>query len=393
MKILFVAMLNSIHTVRWVNQLKDEGWDIHLFPVEDWGIHPDLRNVTVHNFYCHKPAVVDESVKVINSWPLLKLSGFVRRALKKIFPALIDKKLAQTIRLIKPDIIHSLEIQHAGYLTLAASNRKAGFFPSWIVTNWGSDIFIFGRIPSHVDRIKAVLAACDYYDCECHRDVELARSLGFKGGVLPVLPNTGGFDIKRMQSLRDAAPTSSRKLIVLKGYHGWAGRALVGLHAIEISADVLSGYRVAVYLATDEVAAAAERISFSTGIPIEIIPVSSHDEMLRLHSRARMSIGLSMGDAASTSMLEAMVMGSFPIQSCTACADEWIEDGVSGIIVPPENPEIIAAAIRRAISDDQLVDHAAEINSRTAQERLNYSSIQQQVILMYQQVAQDGSAH
>ena len=32
-------------------------------------------------------------------------------------------------------------------------------------------------------------------------------------------------------------------------------------------------------------------------------------------------------------------MGSFPIQSDTACADEWIEDGVSGLIVPPEDPD------------------------------------------------------
>jgi glycosyltransferase involved in cell wall biosynthesis len=255
------------------------------------------------------------------------------------------------------------------------------------VTNWGSDIYLFGRLSEHVEKIKAVLSACNYYDCECHRDVELARAFGFKGEVLPVLPNTGGFNIDQMQQFRQTGPSSARRLIILKGYQGWAGRALVGLRAIELSADALKGYRIAVYLAGEDVRISAELISQSTGIPIEIVPHSLHEDMLRLHGCARMSIGLSIGDAASTSMLEAMVMGSFPIQSCTACANEWIKDGITGLIVPPEDPETIAASIRRAVSDDALVDRAAELNTLTAHERLDYRSIQQQVIAMYEKVA------
>ena len=57
--------------------------------------------------------------------------------------------------------------------------------------------------------------------------------------------------------------------------------------------------------------------------------------MLRLHGRARVSIAISIGDGISTALLEAMAMGSFPIQTCTACADEWIIDGKSGFIVQP----------------------------------------------------------
>ena len=387
MKILFVAMLNSIHTVRWVNQLKDQGWDIHLFPVEDWGIHSDFRNVTVHNYFCRKPQGIDKSIHVVGSWPFLRASALVRRIIKKIIPSLISRKLARTVRLLKPDIVHSLEIQHAGYLTLAASTQFKKNFPKWIVTNWGSDILVFGQQPEHRDKIRAVLTACNYYDCECHRDIELARAFGFMGQALPVLPNTGGFNIKRMQEFRAPGLPSARRLIVIKGYQGWAGRALVGLRAIELSADLLKGYDIAIYLAEKDVIIAAEIISQTTGIPIEIIPYCSHDDMLRLHGRARISIGLSIGDAASTSMLEAMVMGSFPIQSCTACADEWITDGISGMIVPPEDPERIAQAIMLAITDDALVDRAAEINIKTAQERLDYRTIQKQVIEIYEEIA------
>jgi len=61
-------------------------------------------------------------------------------------------------------------------------------------------------------------------------------------------------------------------------------------------------------------------------------------------------------------------------------------DGESGILVPPDDPEIVAAAVRRALTDDELVDRAAETNARVATERLDYSLIQPQVIDMYRTI-------
>ena len=79
-------------------------------------------------------------------------------------------------------------------------------------------------------------------------------------------------------------------------------------------------------------------------------------------------------------------MGAFPIQSSTACADEWVEDGKSGFIVPPEDTQAVAEAIRRALGDDDLVNQAAEINLQVAKRRLDYSIIQPRVIKMYQDI-------
>jgi glycosyltransferase involved in cell wall biosynthesis len=129
---------------------------------------------------------------------------------------------------------------------------------------------------------------------------------------------------------------------------------------------------------------AAELFSDETGIPVRIISKNTpHLEMLSLHAQARLSIGLSISDAISTSFLEALVMGSFPIQSCTACADEWIEHGVSGMIVPPEDPDIIEMAIRMTLSDDNLVNTAAKINWQIAQERLEGDALKQKTSDMY----------
>jgi glycosyltransferase involved in cell wall biosynthesis len=308
--------------------------------------------------------------------------------MQRVAPGVMGRsaRLARLIHRLKPDVVHSLEMQGAGYLTLEVKRLLGHEFPPWIMTNWGSDIYFFGRQPEHADRIRAVLAACDYYACECRRDVALAREYGLKGEVLPVLPCSGGYDLAKARSMRQPGLTSARRIVLLKGYQGWAGRALVGLRAIELCADVLKGYRIGLYLAGEDVRRAAELVTRTTGLPIEVIPYCSHAEMLRWHGRARVSIGLSMSDAISTSVLEAMVMGSFPIQSNTSCAGEWFQDGISGLLVPPEEPEAVAQAIRRTITDDGLVDQAAKMNSRVVEERLEDSVIRGHVIALYEHV-------
>jgi len=179
---------------------------------------------------------------------------------------------------------------------------------------------------------------------------------------------------------------------MLKGYQHWAGRALVGIRALERCADRLADYTVVVYSADDDVALACELLRANKGIGVVVLPKDSpHDVILAHHGKARLSIGLSISDAISTSFLESIAMGSFPIQSNTSCADEWITDGRTGLLVPPEDPEVVEAAIRRALAEDDLVNQAAVENWETAAARLDYRSIQSRVVELYRTVAEDAA--
>jgi glycosyltransferase involved in cell wall biosynthesis len=389
MRILFVAMADSIHTVRWINQVADEGWDIHLFQAHDAPLHPDLRNLTVHSLTSRRPASMHESVRLAPFWPTPCGAGTLSMLAKKLAPRILDpvRWLARVIRAVKPDVVHSLEIQHAGYLTLAARRHFGASFPPWIVSNWGSDIYLFSRLAQHIERIKAVLHACDFYSCECQRDVEPAKRLGFRGVVLPVTSSAGGIDIPQLERLRTPGATSARRRIVLKGHQNWAGRALVGLRAIELCAEWLEGYRVAVYSPFPEVEVKAELVSGATGIAIDILPRCSHEQMLRLFGNARAYLGLSIADGICTSFLEAMAMGAFPIQSHTACANEWVWEGETGLLVPPEDPHLVAAALKRALTDDELVDRAAVKNFETIRQRLDMRVLGPRVVDLYRRVA------
>jgi hypothetical protein len=397
MRILFVAIASSIHTVRWINLLAEQGWDIHLFPSHDSTVHSELEHVTLHDCIVRLPdldrSVVQKEGRI--PWPFPKLAKEADRALKYLrrspylskFATERSIRLARLIEKVKPDFVHSLEMQYAGYLTIEAKKNTAEQFPPWIMSIWGSDIYLFSRYTEHAKKIREVLTNCDYFGCECNRDEELARQLGFRGEFLPRFPMFGGINTKKVSQLRSSGPTSSRRLILLKGYQGWAGRALAGLAAIEMCAQVLQGYRIAIYSASPEVELRAKLLSQSTGIPVDIIPFSPHQEILKLHGEARISIGLSISDGLPSSFIEAMAMGSFPIQSFTGCADEWVIDGQTGLLVPPEDPQIIAHAIRRAATDDALVDQAARINTQRIVEHLDTSIIKHRVIETYKHLA------
>lgn len=246
---------------------------------------------------------------------------------------------------------------------------------------------MFGALEEHRRPIRDVLASCDYYAAECERDVRMAVEWGLKGVALPVIPNTGGLKTARMRGLRTPGLSSARRVVAVKGYQGWAGRAFVALRALELCARELRGYRVVVYSAEEDVALDAALKARASGIPFDVIGRSSHEEILRLHGRARISVGLSIGDAISTSLLEAMAMGSFPIQSNTSCADEWIEDGRSGLLVPAEDPDVVASAIRRALADDAMVDDAARANEETIASRASWDIVRPQVLDMYDTAA------
>ena len=474
MRILFVVLPHSPHTVRWTRIVAETGWDVHLFPSYEVDNLLDgySDKITVHGLQLSRReriirgvaprtrlAVSRVGLRTVRLGHRLlqrnerepgRLVQFLERKLSDrathatsdyaaarspekfarvpwVVPrpprvsetteqlrstdgqpdsarhedlaaaaGIINTRanprahmLANLIDRVRPDIVHSLTVGQTGYLTMTARLLVPDRFPTWIVSNWGSDIHLWGRVSKYQAAIRCVLGSCDFYTAECDRDVALAREFGFRGDVPGVFPAGGGFDLAHLRSMRQPGPPSTRRLIMLKGYQGEIGRALTGLRAIERCADALQGYRIAIYLADPDVRVAAELVSRRTGIPIEIVPFQpTQDGIWRLHGQARASIGLGISDGISTSALEAMIMGSLPIQSDTSCLNEWVECGKTGFIVPAEDPRAVEATLRRAVTDDAFVDRAAEQNAEVATARLDYRIVQEQVRSMYRSIMQ-----
>lgn len=432
-KILIVAMQNSTHLVRWLNQIPRDEWEIHLFPtIIEAPIHPGLRNVTIHkpwyimsmptvkylikywvvrcrdeialfikgllgrktspspykkpkphsSVLIRNPSIIDSFFYLFTGHRSVSLGPSGQKAPLALGP----KMLSKVIQTIRPDLVHSMEFQHCGYNVMAARENLGNSFPVWLATNWGSDIYYFRNVEGHRETIRRLLGYIDYYSCECERDLKLARELGFNGIAMPVIPNAGGFDLTDSKNRRNTIDPSRRKLILIKGYQSFAGRALTALDAIEKIADKLIGTPIIIYSASVETRLRVKYLQSSASLDIKILDHTSHEAMLNLFSTARIYIGVSISDGISTSMLEAMAMGAFPIQTNTACCDEWIIDGESGFVISPDQPEIIADRIKRAITDDALVDRAAELNWKTVEQRLDQEKIKNMAISFYRTI-------
>ena len=331
-KVLVVGMLDSVHLAGWLAHFIGKDIEFRLFPSG-----PNRR---LHHQIVELLARHGDQFSIVTGAQWLGLPSWM---LDKVFANRVRsfflRRLADNWR---PNLVHALELQNAGYLchTAFASSKREFEFG---VTNYGSDIFWFSQKAKHRRKLKSLLGIVDFYSAECARDVGLARELGYRGQVRPVFPNSGGIPDDSFRKLREV--TQPRDAATLKGYHGWAGRALVGLHAIETIAHAMPISTL--YIHSASFVTRVHGWMMRAKVPFEIKVFSkgsiTRDEVLTHLSQSLVFIGISRTDGISTTMLEAMAAGAIPVQTSTACCNEWFGD--SGVAISEISREKIASAI------------------------------------------------
>lgn len=86
------------------------------------------------------------------------------------------------------------------------------------------------------------------------------------------------------------------------------------------------------------------------------------DNVRRALQEADIYVSASSSDGASSSLLEAMACGLFPVVSDIPGNRDWIDDGSTGLLFAVGDAHGLAAALRRAVSDDALRATARERN-------------------------------
>ncbi len=379
--VLVVAMSSSVHTARWLNMVRAPHLRFVVLPVYRQQVSRSLRAWKHVRSEDDLDALGAGEVGVFE--PPLALDAEARRlneqtGYRSWIPSFIPKStpfaqplhLMEAIRRFRPSLVHSMEVQMAGYLCLAGKQHLGDAFPPWLLSNWGSDIFLYRKLRDHQDRLSAIAGSIDAYLAECRRDLQIVQEMGFRGVLLPPVPASGGMNFEDVPPADELSPPSRRKQITIKGYHGWSGRALHILAAVRLAAPALRGYTIRVALGSPDVIRVSNRLAEDTGLNIvsdSYFP--SHADVLERIGQSRITIGCGISDGISTTLLESMAMGSFPIQSDTSCGAEWVENGRTGFLLSPHDVAGLAGAIERAAMDDVLVDQALTINRATVEER------------------------
>lgn len=380
MKILFVCQ-QYIHAARWINQLKDTHHEIYVFDCLDRPIHEELK-------WTHS----------IENWSKRKVKPFkgehfLKKKLPKSYETLepfltltAAKKLEELIKEIQPDLVHSLEMQSQTY-PVEKVRRKLKF--NWAYFSWGSDLYLYKDDPKHRPKIQKVMSTIDYFIADNYRDTYLAKKLGFNHDNEAVYPGGGGYHLRDLRPFIQR-PAHERNLILIKGYHHWAGRALHVLEAIETLVDELASYEIYVYSAHPVVVDKIKEINQKHGCSIEYSTRKeeiSHEELMEKFGQAKIAIGNSISDGIPNTLLESIVMGAFPIQSNPGgVSRDRITDGQNGFLIEnAEDPAEIADKIKRALKDSNLLQYAFEINQRQAR-GMSYDRIRDSVLSFYQDI-------
>ena len=344
-KVLVVAMLNSIHTVRWLSQFEDQkSYDIHLYSSTECIPHPKVLS---YKYF------------TIHTGDLEKLIGD-----------------------LKPDIIHTLEMQHSAYLVLQIREKSIDF-PLWFYSCWGSDIKWFKKFPKDREKISKILKYIDAMFSEEIESIDIAiKKFKFNKRYLKV-PGPGGFKVDEMRSLTKFIDPSKRKIIAVKGYSGWVYKPETVFSALILCSDLIKikGFEVEIYVPGD-ISTYVNKLRESGVIVNYFNWTPNYNEMLCLFAKSRINIAASLSDGVPNSMLEGMLMGAFPIQSKSKTLGEYIKRK-NGILIDPLDIVSYAEAIKKSLEDDNLVDEAAVFNLNLIKNKFDYNLIKNKVIDFY----------
>lgn len=362
-------MVNSVHSAKWLAQFQHSEIDFYIFPSAYFrNTHPLITKLMKGDT---SATYSIQGRANIAGW----LDYFQEKILKPISHRFTRKqRLHRLIESVHPDTVHALEFQHAAYLCSEVIDDFGKDF-EFLATNWGSDIYHFINIAEHKIRISRVLAQADKYSAECVRDYNLATELGFKGYLLPVIPNSGGFLNQEIVKPRSIA--STRRLILVKGYGGYFGRVQHVVCALFSLMDEYPEYSVFFYSVTNDVVNEVKDLQKKLGFRVTYSTVRNplnHPELQEKFSSARIYIGCSISDGISTSFLESLVSGAYPIQTNTSCANEWIIKGAVASLVNIDTEEI-AKELRNALENDYLVNTAQERNLEVSKAHLDEMGI------------------
>ena len=381
MKILLVSM-NSVHFIRWTEQLKKSGHEVHWFDILDSG-------------YAIKMPWVNQIVGWKQKYPNLKGRHFVKKRLpwlyKKIsflFENDTAKAFEETIYKIQPDVVHSIVLYISCAPILSVMKKHENL--QWIYSSWGSDLFYFRNKPKFKKDIISVLPRVNYLITDCKRDVAIAKELGFKGEFLGTFPGGGGFNINESEKFI-VTPASERRTILVKGYQGRSGRSIIVLKALMELQEQLKNYKILVFGADSTVVKFSKMNKLEDILNISIYSRAKflpHKEILKLMGEALVYVGNSNSDGMPNTLLEAITMGAFPIQSNPGGAtQEVITHNENGMLIEDcENIEEIKGHILSVLSNTKLIEKAFIINQMEVKPQLERELITKQVLTAYNKI-------
>jgi glycosyltransferase involved in cell wall biosynthesis len=283
-------------------------------------------------------------------------------------------RFRRLLRELRPDIVHAGYLKTAGLL-----GATSGFHPLLLMP-FGSDVLIFPW-QSRFNRMVAryVIRKADAICCDAavvrQQIVKIAHYPNEKILVFP-----WGVDLKVFRP----HPGERERLRCQLGLQGsqvvLMNRAFKPIYGIEYFLQALPGVistlpQVRVLLIGEGPLNSALRNLVSEqrlDDVVRFVGAVRNEEMASYLNAADLYVSSSLSDGTSISLLEAMGCGLPAVVTDVPGNLEWVQPGMSGLVVPRRDSRKLAEAIVQVLSDRDLARRMAETGAEVVAQRADW---------------------
>jgi glycosyltransferase involved in cell wall biosynthesis len=362
MKIMILANPDSVHTRKWISSLSAKGIEIILYSLHD----SDMSFYNGLNNFKYYSAGFSSSL------------NFIDDKIGKLKYIKAVREIKKVIKLENIDILHSHYASSFGLV-----GALCNFHP-FIISVWGSDVFEFPRssiiarkvLEFSLGRADKVLSTSTIMANEtkkyCKKDIYVTpfgvdtekfikdrRRFIFEEddiiiGTIKTLEKVYGINhlIKAFSTLVNRNPDKPLKLLI------------VGDGSCENDYKKLA----------DELNI-SEKTHFAGYI--------NHNEIVKYYNNFDIFVVYSIRESFGVSVLEASSCELPVVASDVGGLPEVIIDGETGILVPPENSDILADAVERLVDDKALQLLLGSNGRKMVEEKYKWNLCVEKMIEIY----------
>ncbi|PLX47122.1 MAG: glycosyltransferase family 4 protein [Desulfobulbaceae bacterium] len=357
MNIVFLSASSSIHTIRWANGLSAAGHEVHVITQQP-AVDPFDQEVVVHQF------------------PFLGVLGYftmvpaVRKLLNKIQPDIVNAHYA------------------SGYGTTA---RLVNYHP-WLLSVWGSDVYDFPyKSPLHKWLVKTNLRAADQVASTSYCMAEQTRSLTPELTGIAITPF--GVDLAVYEGIRPEPPKQKSILVIgtvktMKPQYGVdtlvEAFALLLEHLKSSTEPTLPELELRLVGGgeqTLELQALAQRLGVED--KINFVGRVPHTHVPQELAKLDVYVALSRRESFGVAIIEAGAAGRPVVVSDAGGLPEVTVDGETGFVVPRENPEAAAVALKKLVLDAELRHRMGSAGQQHVAQHYSWSTCVETMLSVY----------
>ncbi len=332
MKILILADPLSSHTIKWVNSLSQKSMQVFLFGLAD--LEPKEINQKVNLFIERIPSEVKS----------LKDGSFQKSIYLKTLP-----KIKSIIKTVKPDILHSHYASSYGLL-----GALTGFKP-FLLSVWGNDVFDFPK-KSFLHQL-----ALQYVFRKANRIFSTSNVMAkeinlYTDKEIKVIPF--GIDTEKFKPLSIKKIFDDETLVIgtVKSLSYKYGIEYL-LEAFRLVKQKFPDRKIKLLIVGDGILRnKLEILSKELEIDGDVLFYGAveHSRVPEIYNMIDIAVFPSVWESFGVSNLEAAACEVPQVASDMGGFKEIIENGITGFLVEPKNPQAIAEKIISLIEDVSL---------------------------------------